>query len=462
MPTGFLPEEDQGYLYLNVQLPFAASIERTDAVCRQVEDILKSTPGVKYYNTIAGFSLLSFVRNTYSAFFWISLKEWGERTHPQEQFDAIKAHLNRELARLPQANTFAFSPPAIQGVGTAGGFTFVLEDRAGKDIPFLSENLNKFLEAARKRPELTGLSTTFLPVVPQVLADVDRDKVLKQGVDLGEVYKTLQTFMGGSFINYFNRFGRQWQVYVQAEGQYRTRAENLGLFYVRNKTGEPVPLSALTTIKQISGPEFTMRYNLYRSAQINGSAAPGYSSAQAMKVLEDVFAQTMPAEMGYDYLGMSFQEKKAQQGVPPAGNAHRSVRRVCGPIGPADGQQRLCPDRAGHAHWPGSQERYSDCRVRATGIRKRQIAYRRRPDRGADSSEADSDDVFCVRIWLRAALDRDRGRRGGTPRSWHRRHRRHAGRHLPGRLPHSRDVLRGRKAGEPREKSGAHWHGLAA
>ncbi len=318
LPTGFLPEEDQGYLYLNVQLPFAASIERTDAVCRQVEEILKRTPGVKYYNTIAGFSLLSFVRNTYSAFFWISLKEWGERTHPEEQFDAIKAHLNRELARLPQANAFAFSPPAIQGVGTAGGFTFVLEDRAGKDIPFLSENLNKFLEAARKRPELTGLSTTFLPVVPQVLADVDRDKVLKQGVDLSEVYKTLQTFMGGSFINYFNRFGRQWQVYVQAEGQYRTRAENLGLFYVRNKTGEPVPLSALTTIKQISGPEFTMRYNLYRSAQINGSAAPGYSSAQAMKVLEEVFAQTMPAEMGYDYLGMSFQEKKAQQGVPPA------------------------------------------------------------------------------------------------------------------------------------------------
>ncbi len=318
LPTGFLPEEDQGYLYLNVQLPFAASIERTDAVCRQVEEILKRTPGVKYYNTIAGFSLLSFVRNTYSAFFWISLKEWGERTHPQEQFDAVKAHLNRELARLPQANAFAFSPPAIQGVGTAGGFTFVLEDRAGKDIPFLSENLNKFLEAARKRPELTGLSTTFLPVVPQVLADVDRDKVLKQGVDLGEVYKTLQTFMGGSFINYFNRFGRQWQVYVQAEGQYRTRAENLGLFYLRNKTGEPVPLSALTTIKQISGPEFTMRYNLYRSAQINGSAAPGYSSAQAMKVLDEVFAQTMPAEMGYDYLGMSFQEKKAQQGVPPA------------------------------------------------------------------------------------------------------------------------------------------------
>ncbi|HMC27191.1 MAG TPA: efflux RND transporter permease subunit, partial [Verrucomicrobiae bacterium] len=160
--------------------------------------------------------------------------------------------------------------------------------------------------------------TTFLPVVPQVFVNVDRDKALKQGVDLGEVYKTLQTFMGGSFINYFNRFGRQWQVYVQAEGEFRTKAENLGLFYVRNKNGEPVPLSSLATVKPLSGPEFTLRYNLYRSAQINGSAAPGYSSAQAMKVLEEVFAQTMPPEMGYDYVGMSFQEKKAQEGVSPA------------------------------------------------------------------------------------------------------------------------------------------------
>ncbi len=178
--------------------------------------------------------------------------------------------------------------------------------------------MNKFLEAARKRPELASLSTTFLPVVPQVFVNVDRDKALKQGVDLGEVYRTLQTFMGGSFINYFNRFGRQWQVYVQAEGDYRTRAENLGLFYVHNNDGDPVPLSALTSVEPRSGPEFTMRYNLYRSAQINGSAAPGYSSAQATAALEDVFAKTMPPDMGYDYLGMSFQEKKAREGVSPA------------------------------------------------------------------------------------------------------------------------------------------------
>jgi HAE1 family hydrophobic/amphiphilic exporter-1 len=318
LPSGFLPEEDQGFLFVNVQLPFAASLERTAAVCKQVEDIALATPGIKDCTTVAGFSLLSFSRNTYSAFLWIALKDWGERTKPEEKIDAIRTHLNQKLSRLPQAVAFAFPPPAIQGVGTAGGFTFILEDRAGKDISFLSANVTKFMEAARKRPEIASINTTFLPNVPQLYVNVDRDKTLKEGVELPEVYKTLQTFMGGYFINYFNRFGRQWQVYVQAEGDYRTRAENLGLFYVHNRYGESVPLAALTSTKSISGPEFTLRYNLYRSAQLNGAAAPGYSSAQAMKALEEVFAQTMPAEMGFDYLGISFQEKKAQQGVSPA------------------------------------------------------------------------------------------------------------------------------------------------
>ena len=175
------------------------------------------------------------------------------------------------------------------------------------------------MEAARKRPEIGSLSTTFLPSVPQQFVNVDRDKALKQGVDLNDVYHTLQTFMGGLFVNYFNRFGRQWQVYVQAEGDYRTRAENLGQFYVRNSSGETVPLSALTRFEPGYGPEFTMRYNLYRSAQINGSAAPGYSSGQAMKALEETSSpKPCRREMGYDYSGMSFQEKKAQEGVSPA------------------------------------------------------------------------------------------------------------------------------------------------
>jgi HAE1 family hydrophobic/amphiphilic exporter-1 len=318
LPSGFLPEEDQGFLYVNVQLPFAASMERTVASCKQVEDMVLSTPGVENCTTVAGFTLLSFTRNTYSATLWVSLKDWDKRTKPEESYPAIKANLLRKLSALPSAVAFAFPPPAIAGVGTAGGFTMVLEDRSGKDVPFLAANVSKFMEAARKRPEIASVSTTFLPSVPQLYIDVDRDRVLKQGVDLAEVYKTLQTFMGGYFVNYFNRFGRQWQVYVEAEGEYRTKAENLGLFYVRNHEGESIPMSALTTTKSISGPEFTMRYNLYRCAQINGAAAPGYSSGQATKALEEVFALTMPSEMGYDYIGMSFQEQKAAQGVPPA------------------------------------------------------------------------------------------------------------------------------------------------
>jgi len=318
LPAGFLPEEDQGFLYVGVQLPYAASLERTVDVCKQVEDIVMATPGVKSCATISGFNILSFSRNTYSATLWVSLKEWGERTKPEESYDSIKAHLSKALSNVPGAATFAFSPPAIQGVGTAGGFTFILQDKAGNDVSFLAGNVAKFLEAARKRPEIGSINTTFLPTVPQLYVDVDRDRALKEGVELSEIYKTLQAFMGGYFIDYFNRFGRQWQVYVQAEGEYRTRAENLGLFYVRNHDGEAVPLAALTSAKSISGPEFTLRYNLYRSAQINGSAAPGYSSSQATAALEEVFAETMPREMGFDYAGISFQEKKAQQGVSPA------------------------------------------------------------------------------------------------------------------------------------------------
>jgi hydrophobic/amphiphilic exporter-1 (mainly G- bacteria), HAE1 family len=317
LPSGFLPEEDLGYVFMALQLPDAASLERTDQAARKIEEILKNTPGVQYTTSVVGFSLLSLVQSTYSAFFFVTFKPWSERTKPEEQYTAIKANINKQLAGVTEGLAFAFAPPAIPGVGTSGGFQFILEDRAGKDVPFLAQNLKRFLEAASKRPELSRLIPTFLPAVPQVFVDVDRDKVLKQGIDLGQVYQTLQTFMGGFFVNYFNRFGRTWQVYIEAEGDYRTDAKNVGQFFVRNSNGDPVPLDAISTIQNIAGPEFTLRYNEYRSAQINGSAAPGYSSNQAMAALEEVFRQTMPNEMGYDYLGMSFQEKKAQQGVSP-------------------------------------------------------------------------------------------------------------------------------------------------
>jgi HAE1 family hydrophobic/amphiphilic exporter-1 len=318
LPSSFLPDEDQGYAYVNVQLPNGASFARTTAVVEQVEKILMDTPEVQYSTCFVGFSLLSFVRTSYNATFFVTFKPWDERTTRAAQFQSLKAHLNQEFSKLPTAVVFGFSPPAIPGVGTAGGFTFMLEDRSGGDIQFLAKNLGIFLDAARKRPEIASLSTTFLPNVPQEFVQVDRDKVLKQGVALSDVYRTIQVFMGGYFINYFNRFGRQWQVYIEAETEDRARAENVGQFYVRNNKGESVPLSTLASVKPHFGPEFTLRFNEYRSAQINGSAAPGYSADQATAALEDVFKQTMPREMGFDYSGISFQEQKAREGVPPA------------------------------------------------------------------------------------------------------------------------------------------------
>ena len=316
LPSSFLPDEDQGYMFLNMQLPSASSLQRTEAAAQQVEQMLAQTPGVRSTTSVIGFSLLSLTRSSYNAFFFVTLKEWKDRSKREEQYQFIRQSVNKKLAAFPPGVAFSFSPPAIPGVGTSGGFTFILEDRSGKDVQFLAENVNKFMAAARKRPELATVNTTFLPSVPQQFITVDRDKALKQGVDIKDVYRTIQTFMGGLFINYFNRFGRQWQVYVEAEGDYRNRAENVGQFYVRSQSGDMVPLSALTKFESRPGPEFTMRYNLYRSAQILGSAAPGYSSGQAMDVLEQVFKETMPPEMGYDYLGISFQEKKAQEGVP--------------------------------------------------------------------------------------------------------------------------------------------------
>jgi HAE1 family hydrophobic/amphiphilic exporter-1 len=317
IPTSFLPDEDQGFFYVNLQLPNAASLQRTEAVCRKIESVLSQTVGVKYTTTVAGFSLLSGVQSTYAAFLFVTLDPWEQRKKLAQNYQVLKGKLNLNLIQLPEGSAFAFSPPAIPGLGVAGGVTFVLEDRADRGVQYLADNVDTFLAAARDRPELGRVTTTLLPNVPQMYIEVDRDKALKQGVTLNDVYNTLQTFLGGSFINYFSRFGRQWQVYIQADDTFRSNANQIGQFYIRNANNEPVPLSSVTRIQRKFGPEFTMRYNLYRAAQIQVLPAPGYSSGQAMHALEEVFARTMPREMGYDYLGMSFQEKKAQQGISP-------------------------------------------------------------------------------------------------------------------------------------------------
>jgi HAE1 family hydrophobic/amphiphilic exporter-1 len=318
LPKGFIPPEDLGYLYLNVQLPEGASLERTSAICNEVDRILAATPGVKYYTGVMGFSLLSTVFTTYNAFYFITLDPWSERVPKGLGLRFLLPIIRQRFEGLVGAQAFPFPPPTIPGVGSSGGVTFVLEDRLGKDVRFLADNTRLFMDAASQRKEFAWIMTTLLPSVPQVFADVDRDKVLTQTVDLSAVYQTLQAFFGGYFVNYFNRFGRVWQVYVQADAPYRARSDAIDQFYVRNDEGTPVPLSSFVTMRRSTGPEFVLRYNEYRSAQINGILRPGVSSRDGMKALEEVFAQTMPPGMGFDYMGMSFQDQVAARGVSPA------------------------------------------------------------------------------------------------------------------------------------------------
>jgi hydrophobic/amphiphilic exporter-1 (mainly G- bacteria), HAE1 family len=309
LPSSFLPEEDYGFLFLNIQLPPASSLERTDLVSQKVETILKQTEGIQYTTTINGFSLLNRVSASYNGFFFVSLKPWSDRkSTAQEIVKSVNARLANEV---PEAIAFLFSPPAIPGLGNSGGFSFWLQDRSGGSVESLDQNLQKFLAAARQRPELTGVSSQFSATAPQLFADVDRDKVLKQGVAVGDVYQTMQAYLGGLFLNQFNRFGRQWRVFLQAEGEERLSDHDISQYYVRNNDGNMVPLSSLLATRRILGPEYTNRFNLYRAAQVIGSAAPGYSSGQAMAALEEVAKQTLPQEIGYDWADLSYQEQKA-------------------------------------------------------------------------------------------------------------------------------------------------------
>jgi hydrophobic/amphiphilic exporter-1 (mainly G- bacteria), HAE1 family len=315
LPTSFIPEEDQGYAFIQLQLPDAASLQRTDAVMKKVDELLSHTHGVRSYDAIAGFSLLSNTSSSYSGFYFLELDPWDERKTPELSAVGIMKTLNQKMrGEIPEAISFAFGPPAIPGLGTAGGFTFMLQDKSSGTVEQLSETLDKLTLAARKRPEISSLISTFRPSVPQLYVEVDQDRVLKQGLQFADVYQTLQAFLGGAYVNQFNRFGRQWKVYLQAEPEYRTSADKIDNFYVRNSKGEMTPLASLITVKRVSGPEYTNRFNLFRSIQINGSPAPGYSSGQAMAAMEQVSNEVLPAGFGYAWSDMSYQENKAAGG----------------------------------------------------------------------------------------------------------------------------------------------------
>ena len=317
LPGGFIPTEDQGYMFLALQLPDSSSAQRTDAAQQKITAALLKTPGVEGVIAVTDFSLLTQVQSTNSGFFFVALKPWEARKSKQEQLEYIQSNLQKQLFMNPDGIAFAFPPPSIPGLGTSGGVTMILEDRSGIDDPStLTKNVFTFLGAISKRPEIAAAIPSYQPAVPQLYADVDREKALQQQVDLTNIYTTMQTFMGGYLVNYFNRFGRQWQTYVEAEGESRTNIDNINRFYVRSANGGQVPLGSLVHVKQITGPEFIYRFNEFNAAQINVTGAPGYSSGQVRKALEEVFHQTMPAGAGFDYSGMSYQEEVAEKGVP--------------------------------------------------------------------------------------------------------------------------------------------------
>jgi multidrug efflux pump len=315
LPTSFVPEEDYGYFLLNVQLPPAASLQRTDEVGRKIEAIFARTEGLQAYDAIIGFSLLTRVTAPNNGFYFVGLKPWSERRGLDARtiVDRLNAAFRQEIS---DATAIAVMPPSIPGLGSQGGFSFWLQDRSGGTIANLDGALQKFLTEARKRPELAGVGSPFSANVPQIYVDVDRDKVLKQGIALTDVYQTMQAFLGGLYVNQFNRFGRQWRVFMQAEGEERATPENIGQFYVRNNDGNMVPMSSLQTTRQTFGPQYTNRFNVYRAAQITGAAAPGYSSGQALDALEDVAKATLPPDISYDWSDLSYQERKASGNAP--------------------------------------------------------------------------------------------------------------------------------------------------
>jgi HAE1 family hydrophobic/amphiphilic exporter-1 len=322
IPAGFVPEEDQGYLLVNALLPDAASLARTDEAMKKAEAILAANEGVEGYNAISGFSLLTSAYSSNMGFFFVQLKPWEERSTAEMHANGVVAALNREFARqIPEASVAAFGPPAIPGLGTGAGFTMQLQDRTGRSPDFLAQQAQLFIEAARKRPEIGRVGTLYRSSVPQVYADIDRSKVLKTGVPLNDVNTTLGALLGSSYVNDFNRFGRVYKVYVQAEPEFRRDPKQLGLFFVRSNTGQMLPLDTLVNTRPTNGPEFTNRFNLFRSAEVTGVPATGYSSAQALTALEEVAAEALPPEMGYEWADMSYQEKRAPNPLPVFGVA---------------------------------------------------------------------------------------------------------------------------------------------
>lgn len=312
LPTGFLPDEDQGAFFISIRLPDGASTERTNIATRQVENVLSKIEDVEYYFVIGGMDISTGTSNSNVSTVIAALKPWEERKKPDQQLTAILAHAAKEFAKIKEARIFAFGLPPILGLSVTGGFQFMLEDRAGGSIEQMAATADKLVAAAKKRPELANVISTFRPSVPTYIVDVDNDKMQTLGISPTESYNTLQTFLGGLYVNDFNVFGRTWQVRVQAEPRFRDEPSDLDRFYVKSGMGEMVPVSTIATIKPSAGPDVIYRYNRFRAVQILGGPAPGYSSGQAVQAMQEVAEANMPPGFNFEWTGTTYQEKQSQ------------------------------------------------------------------------------------------------------------------------------------------------------
>ncbi|PZF71896.1 efflux RND transporter permease subunit [Taibaiella soli] len=309
IPSGFVPEEDQGYFIMSTLLPDAASLERTDEVTRKIEGILKNIPEIELYTTVNGNNLLNNTVAPNAATFFVTLKPWE---HRHKTALDIVAEINAiTMKTISQATVIAVGPPPILGLGNGAGFTMMLQDRAGNTPEYLAIQAQKFIAAASKRPEIGKIYTLYRANVPQKTINIDKDKVDKLGLNLDQVNSTVSTFLGGSFVNNFNQFGRQYKTYVMADADYRMRPEDLQQFYARNISGQMVSVGTVAQVGDTTGPQYTNHFNIYRAAEINGVPATGYSSSQALQALKEVAAETLPADMSYQWSNMSYQEEAA-------------------------------------------------------------------------------------------------------------------------------------------------------
>ncbi len=315
VPGGFIPDEDKGYMFVAVELPEGASLQRTDDTLKQIEDIVGSTPGVRSAVAIAGMNILNSLNFPNCALMFVGLKPWEERKKPELHASALAREWTKKFAAIPAARAFAFGPPPLPGYGNVSGFSMQLQDRTGGSIDQLSAYVKQLTAAVTKRPEIARVSTTFNPANPQVKVELDREKARTLGVPVDTVFSTLQTYLSGLYVNDFVRFGRVYKVFLQAEPQFTSKPADIGQFYVRNNDGQMVPLNTLVKISKMSGPNVVTRFNLYNAAEIIGAAAPGYSSGQAIKAIEEVM-KTLPAEAGYEWSGLTLQEKKSEGQAP--------------------------------------------------------------------------------------------------------------------------------------------------